>query len=546
MGIRFNGGNMNQGRRLAGGLPLASVLLSLLSTLTTAYADSANSPFAGLNVLPSLGKSKWANLTAAEELRAAYAQIESVGRIGTLLRSGATALAPLQRIDGEAISTLKFQSYYKGLEVLGAQALHHATANGSQVSDFLATFDLSTAPSVSLEQAVAIARGLHSDRELLEAPELKILPSIESDSARLIWWVKLAPNARMQGQEVVIDAHKGEVIADVTEHIEFVDESMFVDASKAKARPKAKPAPKKTLTLAPIQVYQAIDSCEDVDFEGRPMDIRAQECTQTVKDSKIDEAADADAREAAANSLKTLEYYRDHHNRNSLDGAGLPIVAVVHAGEKFNNAFWSSQMKIMGYGDGDGVIFRSFTGALDVAGHEMTHGVVSQTAKLLGFDQSGALNEAYADFFGKMVAKDGDWRMGPTLFLDQTNAKGVRDLANPGNLTAKYKDATGTVVTKPFPKHMSEAFPVLGPCDSKNNKCWVHVNSTIPGHASYLVIQAIGAEKAEKLYYATLTQFLTATSTFKVAAEATKKACAGLFDAATCTKVKESFAAVGL
>jgi Zn-dependent metalloprotease len=74
----------------------------------------------------------------------------------------------------------------------------------------------------------------------------------------------------------------------------------------------------------------------------------------------------------------------------------------------------------------------------------------------------------------------------------------------------------------------------------------VHFNSTIPSHASYLVHQAIGRDKAQTLYYLTITQYLTSTATFANAAEATMQACASLYDASTCEQVKGAFREVGM
>ena len=78
----------------------------------------------------------------------------------------------------------------------------------------------------------------------------------------------------------------------------------------------------------------------------------------------------------------------------------------MHTGDSYDNAFWDEEHSYMAYGDGDGdgEISGSFTLALDIVGHEMTHGVTADTAKLIGSGESGALNEAYSDFFGIMIS----------------------------------------------------------------------------------------------------------------------------------------------
>uniref|UniRef100_UPI0013D3529C M4 family metallopeptidase n=3 Tax=Pseudomonadota TaxID=1224 RepID=UPI0013D3529C len=74
----------------------------------------------------------------------------------------------------------------------------------------------------------------------------------------------------------------------------------------------------------------------------------------------------------------------------------------VHYSRNYNNAYWSDACFCMTYGDGDGTTLRPLV-ALDVAGHEMTHGVTSRTANLTYSGESGGLNEATSDIFGTMV-----------------------------------------------------------------------------------------------------------------------------------------------
>jgi Zn-dependent metalloprotease len=86
------------------------------------------------------------------------------------------------------------------------------------------------------------------------------------------------------------------------------------------------------------------------------------------------------------------QFYKDKLGRNSIDNAGLNMVANVNYGTQFDNAFWDGMRMV--FGNGDGVIFKDFTGDIDVPGHELTHGVTQYTAGLnYTPDQTGALNE---------------------------------------------------------------------------------------------------------------------------------------------------------
>ncbi len=100
---------------------------------------------------------------------------------------------------------------------------------------------------------------------------------------------------------------------------------------------------------------------------------------------------------------KVYEFYRDTFHRNSLDGQGMAInslVGVTDFGSPFVNAFWDHTKVVYGTGDDE---YRSLASDLDVVGHEMTHGVVEHTANLVYSGQSGAMNEAIADYFGNVI-----------------------------------------------------------------------------------------------------------------------------------------------
>ncbi|WP_308189733.1 M4 family metallopeptidase [Nocardioides sp. cx-169] len=86
--------------------------------------------------------------------------------------------------------------------------------------------------------------------------------------------------------------------------------------------------------------------------------------------------------------------------RNGIFGDGRGAPSPVHYGKGYVNAFWDGTK--MTYGDGDGVEFGPLV-SLDVAGHEMSHGVTETTAGLTYSGESGGLNEATSDIFGSMV-----------------------------------------------------------------------------------------------------------------------------------------------
>src|SRR5699024_294605 len=124
---------------------------------------------------------------------------------------------------------------------------------------------------------------------------------------------------------------------------------------------------------------------------------------------KFNERAAVDAHE---NAQKTYDYYEYTFDRNYVDDNGQPLLSRVHVGDNWNNASWNGTY--MSYGDGDGERFHNLAGALDVAAHEMTHGVVQHTSGLVYRNEPGALNESLADIFGVMVQRE-NWLMGEDI-----------------------------------------------------------------------------------------------------------------------------------
>ncbi|HXB38944.1 MAG TPA: M4 family metallopeptidase [Bacteroidia bacterium] len=130
----------------------------------------------------------------------------------------------------------------------------------------------------------------------------------------------------------------------------------------------------------------------------------------------------------------TYDYYKNVHSRNSIDGAGFKLLSYVHYSNNYVNAFWNGSE--MTYGDGD--VTQGFTimTALDVCGHEITHGLTNFTAGLggTGSGEPGQLNEGFSDIFGTTIEwysrpTQHDWLMGADI-----TPGGIRDMSNPKNL----------------------------------------------------------------------------------------------------------------
>jgi Thermolysin metallopeptidase, alpha-helical domain/Thermolysin metallopeptidase, catalytic domain len=259
-------------------------------------------------------------------------------------------------------------------------------------------------------------------------------------------------------------------------------------------------------------------------------------------------SSDDTANRAFDNVGTSWRFYKEIFNRESVDGHGLALVSSVHYDQNYDNALWNGQQMI--YGDGDGATFRGFAGALDVIGHELTHGVTQFTAQLPYQGQSGALNESMSDVFGSMVKQwskgqtvdQADWLIGADIFTSNFKGRALRDMANPG--TAYDDPALGK---DPQPAHMKD-YVDMDPDDDNGG---VHVNSGIPNKAFYLAAKAIGGkawEVAGKIWYVALTERLTSSADFATCAKATVSVARDLFptDQTIASRVAQAWAEVGV
>jgi Zn-dependent metalloprotease len=221
--------------------------------------------------------------------------------------------------------------------------------------------------------------------------------------------------------------------------------------------------------------------------------VRAEGAAPT-NDPAVDEAYDGLGH--------TFDFYRDVLGRNSIDDEGLPLNSTVHYGQDYNNAFWNGERMV--FGDGDGELFNRFTIALDVIGHELTHGVTEDEAGLVYMFEPGALNEHLSDVFGSLIkqkvlnqtADQADWLIGEGLLTASVQGQALRSMKAPG--TAYDDDVLGK---DPQPGHMRDFV------NTWQDNGGVHINSGIPNKAFYLTATTIGGnawEKSGRIWYETL------------------------------------------
>jgi len=271
-----------------------------------------------------------------------------------------------------------------------------------------------------------------------------------------------------------------------------------------------------------------------------------------VRGEEDGSTSDVAVNEAFDGSGATYDLYNDIYNRNSIDGNGMRLDSTVHYKKGYDNAFWDGQQMVYGDGDEDQPVgerlFNRFTIAIDVIGHELTHGVTQFEAKLVYSKQPGALNESMSDVFGSLVkqrtlnqtASEADWIIGAGLLTENVNGVGIRTMKEPGTA---YDDPV--LGKDPQPGHMRDYV------NTSSDNGGVHINSGIPNHAFYFTAMELGGyvwEKAGQIWYVTLRDKLTANSSFQDCANLTYLAAAELYGDGSIEQmaVKNGWAKVGL
>ena len=250
--------------------------------------------------------------------------------------------------------------------------------------------------------------------------------------------------------------------------------------------------------------------------------------------------AGADAHYGAA---LTWDYFKNTFGRNGIDNAGTTTYSRVHYSNNYVNAFWDDGCFCMTYGDGDGVTYLPLV-AIDVAGHEMTHGVTSRTAGLIYSGESGGLNEATSDIMGTMVEYAANNPLNPPNYLIGERIYIANNGVPTPTTALRY-------MFKPFLDGQSPD------CYSGNiGQKDVHYSSGVANHFFYLLaegavippgfsgkisstsqlvcngntaIVGVGRDAAAKIWYRALTVYMTSSTNYAAARVATLNAAGDLF-----------------
>ena len=496
---------------------------------------------------------------------------------------------------------LKYQQMYKGLPVFGGEVITHekdgeiyllngrsfATPKIANITPQLTDNQSVEYVKVHLktEKGIEFVNGL-TEREIgteQVQSELVVYFSKEKNAtAKLVYHISIYPN-RIKRFEYFVDANTGEIIDHHSSFCQFSHYELkgehtcnhdhedndyrtplyFENAEKSlmdgPTIASARDLNNVTRSLNTYQVgvnYFMIDASKSMHREaastfpnngvgviwtidgkgGTPA--RQSSFNPVHVTSQNNTWSDRRAVSAHYNGEIAYNYFKNTHNRNSVNDQGGNIMSFYNIaeddGSDMDNAFWNGAH--IYYGNGAQAFTSSLAKSLDVAGHEMSHGVVQTTANLRYQGESGALNESFADIFAAMMDRE-DWKIGEDVVNTQIFRSGaMRDLSNPKNGGNSLNDEGYQ------PDHYNIRY--TGSQDNGG----VHINSGIPNHAFYLFASNpdVGKDRAEKVFYRALDEYLVASSQFIDLRAGTAQAAMDLYGTNVANAVHEAMDAVGI
>ncbi|WP_354645060.1 M4 family metallopeptidase [Kitasatospora camelliae] len=448
-------------------------------------------------------------------------------------------------VDADGSRHLRFERTFAGLPVLGGDLVVHQDAKGGvksvdrAVEGTLAPATLT--PKLSADQAAAKATGtVQATVGTARDEDEPALAAVQGTGApQLVVWAasgspRLAYRTVVEGvradgtpsrQELVTDAASGELLSS----------NETVQTSNATGSGTGVHVGKVTLTTNYTgSTYQLKDNTR-----GGQYTVDKNGTLYTDADNVWGNGLASNTQSAAVDAqfgaAATWDFYKNTFGRNGIRNDGVGAYSKVHYGNAYVNAFWSDSCFCMTYGDGTGN--SNPLTALDVAGHEMTHGVTSNTAGLNYSGESGGLNEATSDIFGTMVefyaklsVDNPDYLIGEKINIFG-DGKPLRYMDKPSK-DGKSKDSWYSGISS-IDVHYSSGvanhfFYLLSEGSGAKTINGVSYNSPTSNGST---VTGIGRDKAAKIWYRALTVYMTSTTNYKAARTATLNAAKDLYGA---------------
>ncbi|GAA3854373.1 M4 family metallopeptidase [Streptomyces sp. NPDC003631] len=540
-----------RGSRLAAAGTAATTAVLLAAALAPAPAGAADRPDRATAI---------ANATTA--------LVHQAARLGLTSAQSTTVRDVV--VDADGSQHVRYDRTYRQLPVLGGDFVVHLAPGGSYRSADRATGRAITVPTTTptvkapeaADLATAALRAVNAG-ELLKRVTAK--PQLVVDA--LHGAPKLAWRTDVVGQDslgnpvartVLTDARTGKQI-DAWDSIETATgdgKSLYSGTVALETTQSGSTYQLKDPTRGNTYSGDAANKT-DLCFLGICLS-RAPATLFTDSDNHWGTGAATDRSSAAVDAQygtdETWDYYKNVHGRNGIAGDGKGSYNRVHYGTNYNNAFWDDTCFCMTYGDGDGSTFGPLV-ALDVAGHEMSHGVTSKTAALTYSGESGGLNEATSDIFGTLVewyannSSDlGDYLIGEKVVRSGFGQPALRFMDKPskdGNSADCWSSSVGNLDVH-YSSGVANHFAYLL-AEGSGAKTLNGVSYNSPT-CNGSTVTGIGRDKLGKIWYRALTVHMTSSTDYAGARTATLSAAKDLYGAGSTeyNAVAAAWTAVGV
>ena len=481
--------------------------------------------------------------------------------------SSASATAKMKRQEKDNINFThyRYQQTLRNVPIEGAEYIYHVkngkvmTANGDWLTEeALGAIERKTNDKVTEKEALKAALlRINAAQYKWEMPEeedflkvetgdkkatyypngekvfVKFTDAWQTEGIRLAWKFDIYAHEPMSRRFIFIDAEDGRVLSEI-EQIHNTDAT----GTAATAYSGVKPITSDKTGTTSYRLRESVNALgrgkgintfnlKNGTSYSRASDFTSKSATWTLA------GADKYALDAHFGAEATYDYYKNVHNRNSIDNAGFAINSYVHYSRNYVNAFWDGLR--MTYGDGDYLTIPTPSSpvtpltTLDVCGHEITHGLTAKTANLTYSNESGALNESFSDIFGTAIefyAKPtfgvGNWKIGEDMNFV------IRDMSNP----KAFGDP--------------DTYQGINWYTGLNDNGGVHTNSGVQNHWFYLLsvgktgtndkgtaytVTGLTIDKAAKIAFRNLTVYLGPSSNYAAARTGAIQAATDLYGA---------------
>ncbi|WP_371499226.1 M4 family metallopeptidase [Kitasatospora sp. NBC_00374] len=525
-------------RKLTVGAVLsASAILASAIQVSAGIAQAA--PIADA---PVAGSQRAALIALADAQAPAAARALGLGAQEKLVAKDAV-------VDADGSRHLRYERTLGGLPVIGGDVVVHQDSKGAVVAANRAV-DGSVAPTTTtpkLSAAQAAAKASDAVQATVgiakDADEPALVSTGQVGEAKLVVWAssgapRLAYQTVVEGtradgtpsrQRLVTDAATGEVLSSHEE----------VQSATGSGKGVFVGSVPLTTTLSG-STYQLKDAGRGGMYTTNLANKTSGKGTlYTDADNAWGTGTVSNGQSAAVDAqfgaAATWDYYKNTFGRSGIRGDGVGAYSRVHYGRNYVNAFWDDGCFCMTYGDGSGNTHPLTE--LDVAGHEMTHGVTSNTAGLDYSGESGGLNEATSDIFGTMVefsanlASDKpDYLIGELINIngDGTPLRYMDKPSKDGGSADYWSSTVGSKDVHYSSGVANHFFYLLAEGSGAKTINGVSYNSPTYNGAT---VTGIGRDKAAKVWYRALTVYMTSTTNYKGARTATLSAATDLYGA---------------